>query len=229
MRCFVKLLVSMKNLTKWKLPFFEEVGITLLDPLSWALGSQEEGEPFIFTYADAVKLAGHSCAAVAGAFKLTQKALCALYEEETPVRGEILVLIKGGPTQLAYGPQAQVISFITGASGATGFRGLAGKYSRFNKLLFDPRDFQYGTFIFQREDTGKTVKAVYDPTVLPHPPELNELTRKALSGKAKKAEKERFVSLWQEKVGRILLEDGKYQGLFSVEELKGFKFPVDKG
>ena len=155
-------------------------------PSLYVLGSQTEGEPFVFTYKDAVKLAGHSCPAVSGAYKLTIKALRALYNDETPVRGEISVLVKGDPTQLAYGPQAQVISLITGASGITGFKGLGGKFSRFNKLLFDSKDFQFSTFIFQRNDTKKTVKVVYNPSVLPHPEALNELSQKAIQGVATK-------------------------------------------
>jgi len=208
--------------TKWRQDFFDKVEqIRLKDPLSYLLGAQKEGEPFVFTYADAVKLAGHSCPAVSGAYKLTLKALKALYGKELPVRGEIRVVIKGSPTQLAYGPQAQVISLITGASGITGFKGLGGKYSRFNKLVFDEKDFQFGTFIFQREDTGKTVKVVYDPGVLPHDPLMNELSPKVIGGAATAEEKEKFIELWQGKVKKILLEDEKYPGLFEIEEIGG--------
>lgn len=215
------------NETKWKQKFFDKVEqIRLKDPLSYVLGSQTEGEPFIFTYKDAVKLAGHSCPAVSGAYKLTIKALKALYGKETPARGGVSVLIKGDPTQLAYGPQSQVISMITGASGITGFKGLGGKCSRFNKLLFDSKDFQFSTFIFQRDDTKKTVKVVYNPGVIPHPDALNELSQKAIQGTATKKEAEEFQTLWQGKVKKILLEDDSYPGLFEVEEIKGFKFPA---
>ena len=37
------------------------------------------------------KLAGHSCPAVSGAYKVTEKALKALYGSETPMRGGISV------------------------------------------------------------------------------------------------------------------------------------------
>src|SRR3989337_4351603 len=101
--------------TKWKQSFFDKVEqIKLKDPLSYVLGSQTEGEPFVFTYKDAVKLAGHSCPAVSGAYKLTIKALKALYNGQTPTRGEISVLIKGDPAQLAYGPQPQADAMIPG-------------------------------------------------------------------------------------------------------------------
>ncbi len=214
--------------TRWKHSFYEEVeSIKLKDPLAYILGALDEGEPFVFTYGDAVKLAGHSCPAIAGAYKLTAKALKFLYGEELPVRGEIRVLIKGDPTQLSYGPQSQVISLITGASGVTGFKGLGGRYSRFNKLVFDSKDFQYSTFIFQREDTERAVKVVYNPSAIEQPRELNELAPRVLGQLATEQEKERFIELWQERIRKILLEDENYPGLFELEELKGFVFPSE--
>lgn len=217
--------------TRWRQDFFSEVEpIRLTDPLSHVLGAQNEGEPFVFTYGDAVKLAGHSCPAVSGAYKLTAKALKTLYGEETPVRSEIRVLVKGGPEDLAYGPQAQVISLITGASGVTGFKGLGGRYSRKNKLRFDPADMQFNTFIFQREDTQDAVKVTYDPQALgPDDPRMSELAPLVISGAASPDEKDEFVSLWQGKVRKILLEDENYPGLFTVEELTGFTFPEGEG
>ncbi|MEK6790293.1 MAG: hypothetical protein AABY45_01170 [Deltaproteobacteria bacterium] len=212
--------------TVWKQGFFALVEpIRLKDPLAYILGAQDEGEEFVFHYADAVKLAGHSCAAVSGAYKLTAKALKALYGKQTPVRGDIRVLIKGGPADLAYGPQAQVISMITGASGATGFKGLGGAYARCNKLAFDAKDTQFNQFIFQREDTGKAVRLTYNPQVLPQDGRMGEIMPLVLRGMAQKEEKELFFSLWQGNVRRILLEDDNYPGLFKVEELQGFKFP----
>ncbi len=216
----------MPELTKWRQDFFEKVEpIRLKDPLSYILGAQKEGEPFVFHYTDAVMLAGHSCPAVSGAYMLTSKALKALYPDELPVRGEIRVLVKGGPTDLAYGPQAQVISFITGASGETGFKGLGGRFSRHNKLIFDREDFQFNTFIFQREDTGRAVKITYNPQALPPAPRLNDLSPRVISGTATEEEKEEFIALWQGNVRRILLEDEDYPGLFTIEELGDFSFP----
>lgn len=214
------------NETKWQQGFYSEVEpIRLTDPLSHALGSQVEGAPFVFHFTDAVKLAGHSCPAVSGAFKLTQKALKALYKDETPVRGNIRVLIKGGPEQLAYGPQAQVISMITGAAGETGFKGLGGRFARMKKLVFDREDFQFNTFIFEREDTGRAVKVTYNPDKVPLDPEADRLRKNVLEGTASGEEKKRFVELWQGKVKKILLEEESYPGLVEVEELEGFTFP----
>ena len=215
-----------KKDTAWRQEFFKQVEpILLKDHLAYVLGAQDEGEPFVFHYADAVKLAGHSCPAVSGAYKLTQKALKALYGKETPVRGEIKVLVKGGPEDLAYGPQAQVISLITGASGVTGFKGLGGRYSRNNKLFFDKKNPRFNTFVFQREDTEAAVRVTYSPQALPQDPRMNDLVPKVLRGTASKSEKDLFISLWQGNVKKILLEDDKYPGLFEVEELLDFRFP----
>lgn len=212
--------------TVWRQKFYDEVEtIRLSDPLSHLLGAQDDTEPFVFRFTDAVLMAGHSCPAVSGAYKITLKGLKALYGGETPVRGAIRVLIKGGPRDLAYGPQAQVISLITGASGATGFKGLGGKYSRNDKLLFDTKDVQFNTFIFEREDTGKAVKVTFNPQALPQDPRMNELSPRVIGGMATKEEKELFIELWQGNVKKILLEDDKYPGLFTVDEITGFRFP----
>lgn len=212
--------------TNWKQDFFAKVEpIKLREPLAYVLGAQDEDEPFVFNYTDAVLVAGHSCPAVSGAYKLTQKALKALYGSELPVRGEIKVIIKGGPTDLAYGPQSHVISLITGAAGITGFKGLGGRYSRNEKLFFDREDVQFNAFIFQREDTGKAVKVTYNPQAISGDPRMGDLIPLVLRGIASKEEKELFFSMWQGNVKKILLEDEKYPGLFEVEELKNFTFP----
>lgn len=215
-----------KSNTKWRQDFFNDVEpIKLKDPLAYILGAQDEGEPFVFNYTDAVMLAGHSCPAVSGAYKITQKALKALYGNETPVRGQIRVIIKGGPTDLAYGPQSQVISFITGASGVTGFKGLGGLHGRNNKLFFDHNDVQFNEFIFQREDNGKTVKVIYNPQAIPGDPRMGDIIPYVIRGVATKDQKELFFSLWQGNVKRILLDEQNYPGLFEVEELKDYKLP----
>ncbi len=212
--------------TVWARDFFETAEpIKLFDPLGEILGAVKEGEPFVYTYADAVLMAGHSCPAVSGAFALTRKALKALYGDETPVRGRIRVLIKGKPEELAYGPQSQVITFITGASGNTGFKGLGGQFARNNRLFFDLNETEFNTYIFQREDTGKTVKVVYNPQALPDEPRLNTLTPLVISKAATTQEREEFQDLWQGKVKKIVTEDDNYPGLIEITELKNFTFP----
>lgn len=207
--------------SNWSQSFFDEAPeIKLTDPLAYILGAMEADGVMVFKYADAVKMAGHSCMAVSGAFMITVKALKALYGEETPVRSQIRVTIKGGPTDLAYGPMAQVISLITGAAGETGFKGLGRVGGRQNKLVFDKDNFQFNTFIFQREDTGKAVKITYNPQVLPQNPAMGDLMPLVVSGQASKEERDRFVSMWQGNVRKVLLESDKHPGLFEIEEVK---------
>ena len=70
--------------------FFADIPpITLRDPLAELLGAAENGL-IEYHFADAVKLAGHSCPTVAGAWLMTVRALRALYGDETPVRGNIV-------------------------------------------------------------------------------------------------------------------------------------------
>lgn len=212
--------------SKWAQDFFDKVEpIKLKDPLAYFLGAMSEGDYFIFKYADAVKLAGHSCPAVSGAYKITAKALKALYGDEIPVRGEIRVAILGRPTDMAYGPMSQVITFITGASTITGFGGLAGKFKRRNNLVFDEKQFEYNTFIFQRMDTKKMVKVVYNNQLIPEDPKLGELFPSVISGTATEKEKKEFQRLWQDKVRWVLLGEDKIEGLFVVEEIRDYTFP----
>ena len=119
---------------------------------------------------------------------------------------------------------------IRGASGAAGFKGLQGKFSRKDKLSFD-EDFQFCTYIFERIDTrdglqNKAVKVTYDPTKLTEDPRLSEVMPKVMGGSADSAEREEFATLWQAKVKEILL--GNIEGLFTVEEIKDFTFPENQ-
>ena len=212
--------------SNWSPDFFDLVEtIKLKDPLAYILGSMDEGEVFVFKYADAVKLAGHSCPAVSGAYKITARALSALYGDEIPVRGEIKVAVMGTATDMAYGPMSQVISLITGAAPITGFAGLGRKYGRRNLLVFDEENFKYNTFIFQRMDNKKTVEVTYNSDLVPEDPELGEYASLAISGQATEEEKKIFQKAWQAKVRRVLLEDNSIPGLFEVREITGYKFP----
>jgi len=212
--------------SRWREDFYDLVEpIRLKDPLAYFLGSMEEGELFIFKYPDVIKLAGHSCPAVSGAYKITAKALAALYGNDVPIRGEIRVAIMGKPTDLAYGPMSQVISFITGAAPVTGFAGLGKRFRRRNLLVFDEENFRYNTFIFQRVDTRKMVEVSYNPDLLPEDPSLGRLASIVLSGQATEAEYEAFKKAWQEKVRKVLLEEENIPGLFEVKEITDYIFP----
>src|SRR3972149_6384274 len=193
--------------TKYSKDFFDSAEpIRIKDPLAVALGAMDKGGVFVFTYADAVKFAGHSCPAVAGAYKSTQIALKALYGEEAPIRGNIKV------------------TFIGGASAESGFKGLgpAGKYGRYNLMTFNkelsPDPKATCAMIFQRVDSGKKTEVTYSVDPVPVNERIDKLMPLVISGKASEEESKEFGNLWQERVKTILLSPP--EGTFIVRELK---------
>ena len=69
--------------------FFEQAPtLTVQDALAEFLGAAEKGI-MQYRYADAVRLCGHSCPTVAGAYLMTLKGLKALYGSDLPQRGGI--------------------------------------------------------------------------------------------------------------------------------------------
>lgn len=210
--------------TKFNKSFFDSVEpIKMKDPLAVALGAMDKNEPFVFTYTDAVKLAGHSCPAVSGAYKLTQVALKSLYGNETPVRGQIKVTFKGGVGYKVNGPISQVVTLITGASGETGFKGLGGgRYNRQNLLSFDETkeadEDAVCTVIFERMDNNKKIEISYNNSMLPANPKMGDLMPLAVTGKGTDAEIREFGELWHERVKAVLMNPMK--GMFIIRELR---------
>jgi len=177
--------------------------ITLHDPLAELLGAAENGL-IEYGYTDAVKLAGHSCPTVAGAYLMTLRALAKLYPEGQPERGGIRVELKAAQADGTAGVTAAVAGLLTGAAGEGGFKGLGGRFSRRNLLQFAAGiDAE---LCFTRMDSGARVTAAYHPEVVPPSPELQELMPKLLSGAASAADKTAFGRLWQMRVKRILID-----------------------
>ena len=202
-------------------PIFKAApSIELIDPLVIALGALDRGAPLVYLYEDAVKLAGHSCPAVAGGFKLVQIALGELYPDTTPLRGGIKVRVLGGREHKVNGPISQVVGLVTGAAPETGFAGLSGgKFSRKNLLVFaadePPAPDCVFSAVFERGDTGRKVKITYANRMLASKPEMGMLMPKALSGTATNAELDRFGELWHERIETILLHPPA--GMFVIE------------
>lgn len=185
--------------------FFDQVPrLTLRDPLAEFLGAAEGGL-IEYSYADAVRLAGHSCPTVAGAYLLTSRALGALYPETIPERGALQVHCGGSQEDGVVGVIASVIGLLTGAAGVGGFKGLAGAYSRRQLLQFglgDGRD----AFRFQRTDTGQHLTLGLDLSPVPGDPQMGVLLQALLSDTATPEMAATFRYLWQDRVRRILLE-----------------------
>src|SRR5574343_127673 len=96
--------------------FFNNIPkIKLQDELAFFLGAFEDGI-IEFSYLDVVKNAGHSCPTVLGAYLMTLEGLKALYKDELPKRGEIIVEFKESQIEGVVAVIGNVITNITGAT-----------------------------------------------------------------------------------------------------------------
>ncbi len=184
--------------------FFNEVRtITLTDPLAGFLGAAEDSL-IEYTYHDAVKLAGHSCPTVAGAYLAAMKALERLYPDATPERGAIKVSFREPITSGVTGVMANIATLITGATQDSGFKGIAGRFDRRNLLFFNVPIA--GEMHFERTDNKASTAVAYHPEVVPPEAAMKELMQLILAGVAGAAEQMEFGRLWQERVKRILID-----------------------
>ncbi|MBI2909401.1 MAG: hypothetical protein HYX92_17285 [Chloroflexi bacterium] len=204
--------------------------IKLREPLADTLGAlQEDGAVLEYSFIDTVKMAGHACPTVAGAYLCCQEALDKLYTGETPVRGEISVTVYGEPDEGVYGVMGQVFSFLTGAAPASGFRGLGPKFKRKDLLRFvSPKiDPEAMCFKFRRVDNGATAVVRFYPERIPFSQEkakrLGELMTDVIWEAAKEEERKEFQRLWMGKVESMLLERKDIDGWLKLEVQEGVK------
>ncbi len=183
--------------------FFDKVEqIIMKDPLAEFLGACKDGI-IEYKYVDIVKLAGHSCPTVAGAYLMTKAALDKLYNNQIPIRGEIKVELKGALDEGVEGVIGNCISFITGAANEGGFKGIGGNFARNNKLFFNSNI--EADVRFTRLDNQKSVLVTYDPSTVPPNPKQKELMQKIMRKEVKPEDFREFQKLWQERVEKILL------------------------
>lgn len=183
--------------------FFDEAPrLTLYDPLSAFLGATEEGL-VEYTYLDAVKLAGHSCPTVAGAYLMTLRALRHLYPGRVPLRGDIDVTLGQEASEGVAGVMASVATLLTGAAGEGGFKGIAGRFERRDRLKFGG-DID-GEIQFTRRDTGEGVVASLNAAV-PLPADARPLFQRVLGNVGPPEEAQEFRRLWQERVRQLLID-----------------------
>lgn len=185
--------------------FFQLVpGITLRDRLADTLGAATDGV-IEYHYSDAVKLAGHSCPTVAGAWLMASRALAALYPDSLPLRGDIRVELRGAQDAGTVGVVGTVLGLITGAASDGGFKGLGGQHVRRDLLKFGVDIAAEARFT--RLDSGASVLVDYHPEAVPPSPELAPLMARVVGGVADAAERTTFGQLWQARVRRILLQE----------------------
>lgn len=175
--------------------------ITVHDPLAQFLGATTDGT-ITYGYADAVKLAGHSCPTVAGAYLMVLRGLAELYGADMPERGDVEVFLRDARDEGTTGVVASVATLLTGAAPETGFGGIGPRFARRHLLHFaSPID---GLLAIRRLDTGAGVVLDLDTSTIPPDPEMGSVFSRAVSGQAGEDEQARFAALWQDRVARIL-------------------------
>ncbi|MFB6141316.1 MAG: hypothetical protein ABEJ26_12895 [Halosimplex sp.] len=187
--------------------------IRIRDPVAEALAVLEPGRPFEIDYEDAVVAAGHSCPTAAGAYRIAQVGLDALYPDDLPVRSEVEVFAAGPETDPGYGVTGRLLSYVTGAAGAGGFGGLAGGVGdRRDLLSYDAfeTDAAGPTVRFRRTDTGRAVEVTYRvgdvPAAGPGVDHLPDL----VAGTADDEERAAFREAWYERVRAVLRDDALF-------------------
>lgn len=186
--------------------FPSDIEIKVYDPLAKFLGAGDGH--FSYSFADVVKLSGHACPTVAGAFLMADHALKALYGQEVPQRGNISIAIQGSPQQGVTGPISQVFTLITGAAGTNGFAGLAGRFRRSGLINFIAEAEQLPPFIFERLDTGAKVGVSFDAVSIASEPSMGRDLQRILEGDESPARHDSFSSAWRARVLAILKDGG---------------------
>ncbi|HEU0196625.1 MAG TPA: hypothetical protein VFQ88_05325 [Nevskiaceae bacterium] len=199
--------------------FFDEVPVLRLhDGLCQLLGASDNGI-LEYHYSDAVRLAGHSCPTVAGAWLMAQAGLEALYPHALPERGELSVSLPGAEDHGVSGVIGQVLTLVTGAAAANGFHGFAGRHRR-NGLLHYGADIGRASVRLQRNDTGAAVDVSYDPSSVPPSPVLPVVMEAVAQGFADAAQTQQFGELWQDRVRALLLEHAGDPAVISAQPVR---------
>jgi hypothetical protein len=145
---------------------------------------------------------------------MAQQGLKALYPDTLPQRGTIIVQMNHSEIEGVTGVIANVISFIVGASGKGGFKGIQGQFSRASLLSYDVP--MQGTVTLIRKDTQQSVTLDYDPSVVEVDSSMKPLMGKSLKGLASKEEQKHFTTLWQRRVETILLDTSLHSKLVNL-------------
>jgi hypothetical protein len=185
--------------------FYEQAPvIRTRDPFAQMLGAAQDGM-LEYHYLDAVRLAGHSCPTVAGAFLMGRAALAALYSGEPAERGNVAVRMPAPADEGTTGVMAQVLTLLTGAAADNGFHGMQGRFRRKGLLSFAPQR-EGEAIIFTRIDTGQSVAVSLNVSLVPGDPAQGARLAAILQDRADDAQRLAFANAWQDRVRRLLLE-----------------------
>lgn len=198
--------------------FADAPAIRLRDPLAALLGSADDGI-MEYRYEDAVRLTGHSCPTVAGAFLTARAALDALYPDSLPERGNIAVYMPTPEDEGTTGVVSQVMTLITGAAGDGGFKGIGERFARNARLHFSRRASDSSAIRFKRLDTGQSVNVTFHHRHVPADPAMRELLQDVFQGQETPAQQAEFARLWQDRVRRMLVDHAEDPALVEAREV----------
>lgn len=185
--------------------FFDQApSIIVHDSLAQFLGAASDGL-ITYRYIDAVRLAGHSCPTVAGAYLMARRALNLLYPDQVAERGAVQITFSAAIDDGVTGVIGSVLGLVTGAAGAGGFKGIAGKFRRQNLM-------QFATGVspevrFERTDNGAFVLLRTQLDRVPAAPRMGALLQDILSDRASPEQAKEFAALWQDRVRRIVVDE----------------------
>lgn len=174
--------------------------LILYDPLAERLGAADGGL-IEYRYADAVRLAGHSCPTVACAWLMATRGMQALWPAGPPERGATRVEFRDQRDEGTTGVTAAVFMLVTGAADLSGFKGLGGSFDR---RLASFGAGVPGTVRLTRLDNGQAVVLSSDAARVPPDPRMQGALRAMLDGSASRHTLSEFARLWQERTRRIL-------------------------
>lgn len=200
--------------------FADAPTIRLHDPLAAFLGASKTGV-ITYAYTDAVKLAGHSCPTVAGAYLMVRRGLQYLYRDDLPERGGVEVYLRDPRDRGTTGVIASVATLITGAAPETGFGGIGphGRFARRDLLHFDAPIG--GLMALRRCDNGRGVILDLDMSPIPAAREMQVLFPIAVAEQASADELARFAALWQARVEQMLTRHVDDPALVRMSEWPG--------
>ncbi len=188
--------------------FPESATLRLYDPLGDMLGAGDG--IYEYTFDDVVKLSGHACPTVAGAFLVAKQAIMTLFEHDIAQRGNMRVTVHGAQDEGTNGPFSQVLTLITGAAADNGFKGLGGHQVRQGLLTFDTSGKRAKLcYTFTRISNGKSTTIAYNASSIVGSPTIEEDMQKLFAGEADETTLKRFRFAWSERVRRILEDGGK--------------------
>ena len=211
----------------WTQDYITEVPpIMMSDPYFEIFGQTDGAIPYY--YEEAVKLSGHSCGAVSGAWTITRKALEVLYPDgEIPVRGQIAVDAPGAEDEWFVGVFGEVITYITGAAPKSGFIGAEfgqtdDVFVRQNKMVYDEEPTKQlppmREWIFTRLDTGARVGVKFNLVVItPIPtPGRQAMGKKMAAGEATPEEAADYIQYWNDRALYVFENADTLDGFFTV-------------